>query len=132
MITSSSNSRYSYLRRILVLPAGLFLLTLLSVGVKAQTDPKLNPGPVQVNKVVIQKKASAERPGDSTIDVKIDYIKTDGSPATLDLKNVQYKTGPHNPSEKKTTEKSEGSNVNQGDLQKQHAEKLAAEKAARK
>jgi len=132
MITSSTNSRYSYLRRLLALPAGLFLLTLLSVGVKAQTDPKLNPGPVQVNKVVIQKKASAERPGDSTVDVKVNYIKTDGAPAILDLKNVQFKTGPHNPSEKKTTEKSEGGSVNQNDLQKQHAEKLAAERAARK
>ena len=132
MITSSTNSRYSYLRRLLALPAGLFLLTLLSVGVKAQTDPKLNPGPVQVNKVVIQKKASAERPGDSTVDVKVNYIKTNGAPAILDLKNAQFKTGPHNPSEKKTTEKSEGGSVNQNDLQKQHAEKLAAERAARK
>ncbi|MEP6746661.1 MAG: M56 family metallopeptidase [Bacteroidota bacterium] len=130
MITSSKNSQYSYIRRTLTLPVGLLLLTVLSVSVKAHTDPKLNPGPVQVTKVSIQKKATGQSPGDSTAEVKIDYVKTDGTPAILNLKNVQYKADVRNPNEKTPGHKKE---VNQNDLlQKQHAEKLAAEKAALK
>jgi hypothetical protein len=42
MISSSSQTQYSYIRRILALPVALFVLALLSVSVKAQTDKKTN------------------------------------------------------------------------------------------
>lgn len=40
MISLSNNTRYSYIRRILVLPVALFVVAVLSVSVKAQADKK--------------------------------------------------------------------------------------------
>ncbi|MGN6267806.1 MAG: M56 family metallopeptidase [Ginsengibacter sp.] len=80
MITTSKNPRYSYLRRVLALPIMLLVVILFSFSiVKAQTDPKLNPGPVKVQKVEINKK------NDSLAGVKINYIKDDGTPAVLNV-----------------------------------------------
>jgi len=65
---------------VLALPILLLVVILFSFSiVKAQTDPKLNPGPVNVQKVEINKK------NDSLAGVKINYIKDDGTSAVLNV-----------------------------------------------
>ena len=61
---------------------------------RAQTDPKLTPGDsVKVTKMVLTKKATGRKPGDSVADVRVEYIKPDGSPGVLHLANVGYSKG---------------------------------------
>ena len=80
MITSSKKTSYSYLRRVLILPLIVLVIMLFSLSVvKAQNDPRLNPGPVNVQKVTIKKTS------DSVANVRIDYLNTENTPATLNL-----------------------------------------------
>ncbi|HWB25570.1 MAG TPA: hypothetical protein VG738_08825 [Chitinophagaceae bacterium] len=57
---------------------------------KAQTDPKLHPGEaVKVTKVSFTGKG-VDAAGDSTVNVKIEYLQPDGSTAMLNMRNVKY------------------------------------------
>lgn len=84
MITTSKNTRYSYLRRVLVLPIVSLVVIFFSFSVaKAQNDPKSHPGPVNIQKVTITKRPANGK--DSIADVKIEYLKPDSTPAVLNV-----------------------------------------------
>jgi hypothetical protein len=86
MITTSKNANHSYLRRLLVLPILSVLVTVFSFSViKAQSDPKLHPGLVNVQKVTMTKKDILFKNNDSLADVRIEYTKADGTAAVLNL-----------------------------------------------
>lgn len=103
MITTWKQTAYSYTRRVFALPAVVLVFAVFSSKTgKAQTDPKLHPGEaVKVTKVTLVKKATGKSPGDSTLDVKVEYVTPDGSPAMVNFTNVTYSNGPGNPSEHK-------------------------------
>ncbi len=78
---------------ILGLLVGVILITGKSYG---QADPKKTPGTqVKILGVDLKKKLN-KGAIDSTVDVKVRYVKTDGSKAELILDNVGYSKSPIN------------------------------------
>jgi hypothetical protein len=81
MLTTSTNARYSYMRRICALPITLLVIILFSFRViNAQTDPKLNPNDsVKIEKVEIHPR------NDSVVNVMITYVDSNGKQTTLNI-----------------------------------------------
>ena len=81
MISSAKNVRYSYLRRVFVLPVIIAVVMFSSVtNVRAQSDPRLNP-----NDSVKIKQISLEKRNDSIADVKVNYVDARGRAAVLNI-----------------------------------------------
>src|SRR5690349_2136700 len=76
-------------------------LMILAIGfssqnASAQNDPKKTPGlQIKVTKVDLVKKV-IKATSDTLVDVKIQYIKPDGSKGELIMNNVGYSTSPVN------------------------------------
>ncbi len=81
MITTSKNTRYSYLRRLFALPVAVAVLVMFSFSIShAQNDPRLHPNDsVNVNKVSLTKK------NDPLVDVRTNYTSADGKMAVLNV-----------------------------------------------
>jgi hypothetical protein len=103
MMTTWKQEAYAYTRRVFALPNVVLVFAVFSIKTgKAQTDPKLHPGEaVKVTRVTLVKKATGKSPGDSTMNVKVEYIKPDGSPAMVNFTNVAYSHGPGDSTERK-------------------------------
>ncbi len=81
MISSSKNVRYSYLRRVLVLPVIIAVVMFSSVSiVRAQNDPRLNP-----NDTLKIEKISLKKRNDSIAEVKVNYVDASGKAAVLNI-----------------------------------------------
>ncbi|HZE86303.1 MAG TPA: hypothetical protein VE035_18415 [Puia sp.] len=86
MTTTSGNFPYSFPGRVLGPSMLSILLAAFSFTmVKAQNDPRKSPGPLNVQKVTIVKRPASAITNDSVADVRIDYLKADGTPAVLNL-----------------------------------------------
>ena len=81
MISLSKNVRYSYLKRVFVLPVILALAMSSSVSIaRAQNDPRLNP-----NDTLKIEKISLKRRNDSIADVKVNYVDASGKATVLNI-----------------------------------------------
>jgi len=70
MITTSKQTPYSYMRRVLAIPIAAVVVTLFSVTIShAQTDPKASPGPGKIKIIEKGKKVNAN--GDSVVVLKL-------------------------------------------------------------
>lgn len=79
-----------------ILPTLLLVFSLFSFSIiKAQNDPRSNPGPVNVQKITVNKKTVSGNTNDSLINVKIAYIKPDRTSASIGLA-VKYTTAEKN------------------------------------
>jgi hypothetical protein len=86
MITVSKTIGKTDMRPRCIMPMLIPVLALFSYsGIKAQNDPRSNPGPVPIQKIMITKKTPTGHPSDSLIDVKITYYKPDSSMAGVDM-----------------------------------------------
>ena len=81
MISSSKNVRYSYLRRVFVLPVIIAVVMFSSVSiVRAQNDPRLNPNDtLKIEKISLQKR------NDSIAEVRVNYVDASGKAAVLNI-----------------------------------------------
>ena len=79
-----------------ILAVPVLVFSLISSAVHAQNDPKKNPrSQLKVISVTLEKKPK-ENSIDSVANVKIRYIKPDGSKAEMIFNNVGYSTSPVN------------------------------------
>ena len=78
---SSTGKRLFFIMPTLLLAFGLFSYSIT----KAQTDPRSNPGPVNIQKITVNKKTTPENTNDSLINIKIGYTNPDNTSASVDL-----------------------------------------------
>lgn len=97
MITTSKNTRLTYLRRVLALPITVLIFMAFSFTIgKAQRDQRRTAGSVKIDKVFVIQDTVKNNGHDTTIIASVKFLKKDGTTDSLTVP-VTYSVSVPNP-----------------------------------